>query len=414
MRDKATARSVGIFLSVIFILMTIYYYISSDFYLERTMIHTFFYKPFFTLLSLFSVLTTWKITRLTYILHVLVLFLIGFLCVRDSMESVYRMYGEVIILMGLLLGRVYGVFDKKTNVFYFLFLGAAVSVKFYTIAQFKEITSEDIIPYLILMGFINFFFFKILNSAEEKQKQEARLICSRWQKEQVYTDIGKNVFSSFIHDYNISDSYAGLQSVRNKIKQKQLEKADEMVQLVMEMLVEDETRIHSVRSRVILSERDKPEPVNLASYINTVLDKIKMSKPHIHKDICFINNIKEPVMISIVPIDLIGILENILKNSIEATEVNKLSRQISLKISPQGKKINLSIKNNGPKIKWTQKDGTVRLSDFRPGNTTKKEGTGWGMYATINRVESNGAEIQITSNSEETEFSIIFPPWKGK
>lgn len=411
MNNDQIKRIIGIFLSTVFAILAIANIIQGmtmDSALPR-----FFFETLLAGIALICIVFTVKITKISGIIHVLTLFFMGFVIIYDTPYA-YTVHGEIIVVMGLLVARTYGYYEKRFKLFFFLILGVSILIKITNPSFADQSTAYHYIMYFTLVGFINFFFFLVLNSVEERQKREARVICDRWQKEQVYTEIGKNVFTSFIHDYNIIESYTGLEYVIRQIQEGNLDKAQDMTKNVMEMLLEDDKRIKSVRSRVIISQKDKPEKVNADVFISSLLNKLKNARMSFSDIISYTpgNLVKPEIMI--IPIDLVGIIENIIKNSLEATEDMKVKREIRIDLTECNKHLTIAISNNGPKIPWTGKNGVVDPANFRPGNTTKKEGTGWGMYATINRIEDNKGKIKIYSDEKRTVFKIQFPLAKGE
>lgn len=413
MKDKKTARSISIFLTIVISILTTAQLIISPDYVSETVLPDYFFTYVFIFMTLFSLITTIKITKATYIYHVAILLFIGIVILYDT-YGYFEVYGELIVLMGLLVARTYGMVAKNFSRLFLGLLLVSMILKVYRIYQTGNFNLNYTISYLILMGFINFFFFKVMTSAEERQKTEARHICNRWQKEQVYTEIGKTVFSTFIHDYNIMDSYTGLKQAKIHIDNGNNERAHRMIDLVMEMLLEDDQRVKSVRDRVIISRQTKPEAIEVSRFIHNLIKRLQMSRSAGLTQLQYTDNLNDNSRIMAVPIDIVGIIENILKNAQEAVKELSDEGKIELLLSGNSRKIILQIINNGPPIPWAQKDGKVTPGDFRPGLTTKKNGTGWGMYATVNRIEENRGQLTITSNSEKTEFKVEFPRLKRK
>lgn len=94
---------------------------------------------------------------------------------------------------------------------------------------------------------------------------------------------------------------------------------------------------------------------------------------------------------------------NILMNSIDALEVIKENRKIIIDICEDENTIHIIIKNNGPMIP-KEKIKTI----FEPFVTTKKLGTGIGLFICKQIVEKHNGSIMCQSNSEWTEFRISF------
>ncbi|MCI0767625.1 sensor histidine kinase [Bacillus sp. TL12] len=94
---------------------------------------------------------------------------------------------------------------------------------------------------------------------------------------------------------------------------------------------------------------------------------------------------------------------NILMNSIDALEVIKEDRKIIIDACEEEERIHIVIKNNGPMIP-AESIETI----FEPFVTTKKLGTGIGLFVCKQIVEKHNGSIMCRSDSEWTEFHISF------
>ncbi|MDM5188526.1 sensor histidine kinase [Bacillus sp. DX4.1] len=94
---------------------------------------------------------------------------------------------------------------------------------------------------------------------------------------------------------------------------------------------------------------------------------------------------------------------NVLMNSIDALEVVKESRKIIIDACEDEELIHIKIKNNGPMIP-PESIETI----FEPFVTTKKLGTGIGLFVCKQIVEKHNGSIMCRSNSEWTEFHMSF------
>ncbi|EOP55149.1 hypothetical protein KOY_03317 [Bacillus cereus VDM021] len=94
---------------------------------------------------------------------------------------------------------------------------------------------------------------------------------------------------------------------------------------------------------------------------------------------------------------------NILMNSIDALEVIKEDRKIIIDTCEEEERIHIVIKNNGPMIP-AESIETI----FEPFVTTKKLGTGIGLFVCKQIVEKHNGSITCRSDSEWTEFHISF------
>lgn len=405
MRRK-TVTQTGIFLTasylVVFTFNLLYALIFPEKYFCPDTITDLVKLSFCILLSLSTLFMGLKYSIVTQVVLVAVT---GFFVIFAS-QNLLAVHGEVLVILALLLAKAYGLPAKRIKVTFVAMLLFCISIRLFTgIVQRHDLEVPEFVTYMIIVGIINIFFFIILLSVEQKIHYEAAHICSMWQKEQVYNDIGKNVFSSFVHDYNVSDIITAVELTKNYVQDGNLQEAEHMLDVLKDMSTEDHQRLNSVRERVVLSNETGPVTVDAARFIEGVLDKQNNSRGI--SEVKFVNTIHHQAFISIIRIDFLGIIENILKNSFEATKAE--NRKITVTLSVKKKSLNIIIGNNGVKIPWALGDGRVPLTEFRPGRTTKKRGTGWGVYTVIRRIQQNRGKLSIYSDDYQTLFSISFP-----
>lgn len=408
--NKKTERYVGTFLSIIFLVVFIANCI--DVFLRgaeftKTSLPQYTSIILIGILALILIFSTIKVTKASKLLHIFILFLTGCLTVYDS-PDILQVHGEIIVIFSLLLARTYGFPIKKIKLLLTAILLLCIFLRF--INFFFVLKSFEIYyftTYLILVLFLNLFLFVILSSVEEKTKDEARRICSLWQKEQVYNDIGKNVFSTFIHDYNVPDIVTGARVARDFLKSGDIDDADEILDAIIHMGTIDYHRLNSVRDRVVMSHEEVPRTLFVSETIGNIMKGLKNSSIWNYDAVICKDDTDFNSYISIIPIDFVGIVENFLKNSLEACFGH--DADVGITISNKNRNLIMEIWNTGPKIPWAGRDGRVDLNEFRPGRSTKEKGTGWGVYTSIRRIEEHKGSLKILSTNEKTRFIVTFP-----
>lgn len=317
-----------------------------------------------------------------------------------------EIHGEFIIILSIMMAKIYGLLGKESRVYVTLSIIVCFVIKL--LSNISYVTSHpwDFVYYMILVSFFAIFFLLILESEERKVSEEASIICEQWTKEQVYNDIGRTVFSTFMHDYHTDHAIVHLDVLHEMIDDGDVDEAKVLVDELKKMLSDDNENILRVKDKIRLSVKDKPEVVDS---IKVLKDKVayftkayKLSENMIE----FFYHVDSKYDLFIVPIDFSGIVENLIKNAIEAdTDERKI--KILMYIDKDHCKI--SISNKGKMIPWRDKDGNVPINAFRVGRTTKKKGSGWGVYSIIKRVSANNGLIKVTSKDYETEFCLKFP-----
>lgn len=89
---------------------------------------------------------------------------------------------------------------------------------------------------------------------------------------------------------------------------------------------------------------------------------------------------------------LMQVILNVLKNSIEAINLDRPEKKINITAKPHGDKVEITITDNGEG--FTQEIGR---RFFERGFTTKKTGTGLGLYNCKSIIESHDGTFEITS-----------------
>ncbi|PEJ48492.1 histidine kinase [Bacillus sp. AFS017336] len=102
--------------------------------------------------------------------------------------------------------------------------------------------------------------------------------------------------------------------------------------------------------------------------------------------------------------ELRQVLLNILMNSIDALAENNGQKTIHYQVVDLEDKIEIQIRNNGPKIS----EESIRTI-FEPFVTTKNHGTGIGLFVCKQIVEKHDGKIECISDEDWTAFCITLP-----
>ena len=107
---------------------------------------------------------------------------------------------------------------------------------------------------------------------------------------------------------------------------------------------------------------------------------------------------------------LMQVILNILKNSIEAIDMDAPQKQIEIKLFSDNEKVQLSIQDTGKGF-----ESELSKNFFERGYTTKNTGTGLGLYNCKSIIESHAGTITIESKGPDLGAitTIIFPLEKG-
>jgi PAS domain S-box-containing protein len=177
------------------------------------------------------------------------------------------------------------------------------------------------------------------------------------------------------------------------------------VEIYMEIIQRNSKRISDIITELLNSSRpaemsleSKPLQVIMDESISASLDRITLQKVKLD-----INYTPQPAFVKADPEKLKLAFLNILINAVEAMEEDKGVLSISI----QSDKINhiVRIRDNGSGI---AEENLSKL--FEPYFTSKRNGLGLGLAATLNILQSHKGRIEVSSElGKGSEFIIAFP-----
>lgn len=195
---------------------------------------------------------------------------------------------------------------------------------------------------------------------------------------------------------SICDVYCEIikkQLLKEGIKNESIERAIECIQKSVKMVN---------NSLIDLKSLDNIKQT-VCNTNNLIEQSIKMGRVYIHdKLITISSNLKSDAEIYVDENKFLACMINLIKNAIEAIDT-KGEIIVSSDIEKEFAVIRIS--NNGKPIsKTAQKDL------FNEGYTTKKTGSGLGLYICQNNLKLQNAELSlIQSTTKKTEFEIKIP-----
>ncbi|GIN98445.1 sensor histidine kinase [Siminovitchia terrae] len=147
------------------------------------------------------------------------------------------------------------------------------------------------------------------------------------------------------------------------------------------------------QEEVIFSLNELVEQV--ASFVYPRLLELKVSLQREIEDSLYLKGIQEEIR---------QVIINIIFNAIEVMVTTDAESVILIKGYRDGDSIYLEASNTGPKI-----PDTLIKDIFEPFVTTKKTGTGLGLYVSRQIIEKHHGQLLCSSNDEWTTFTIILP-----
>lgn len=188
----------------------------------------------------------------------------------------------------------------------------------------------------------------------------------------------------------------------NKLTVQQLEErlrqAREGVLETKDSIRKCEHVIHSMNAAQLDVRTYNLKPVNMMNFIQEIADS--WCAEHRNANLVILNTLKNSLLIS--PINLAQVILNLLDNAFEANP----GGQILLSLKTENNWVILSVDDCGPGFskKMLQHRG-------EPFITTKKQGTGLGLYVSEIFVQSLGGHLSIKNKSEYETGAIVMLRW---
>ena len=160
-------------------------------------------------------------------------------------------------------------------------------------------------------------------------------------------------------------------------------------------------KVSELREYLIYDKTEAKVKTNLKKNITTI---VNLYRHEIEPDIHFSIDVDDHIEMSAYPTKLYQVWSNLIKNAIDAVNKNEGTKQVKIQVKVDNG-ISVEFKNNGPKINKSQHNQI-----FENLYTTKGRGAGLGLGIVKNVVETHRGEIGLTSDDNETTFTIYFKP----
>ncbi|MCU9614872.1 ATP-binding protein [Caldibacillus lycopersici] len=338
---------------------------------------------------------------------------------EDSIETIkkngYFMYRIITnsILNNItedeLKGLAYKVAQERTdaniNIGEFVYnvnIGRSIIIKY---VNQSGIPLEELQPIIDLINrqFDLFCYYAVSRYTELKDKkiQEKTLFITQTHKDRLA--ILGQMSSSFVHEFrNPLTSIMGFISLL-KNEYPSLPYLNIISSELDQLNFRITQFLHTSKMKLVSDSKEEVIPVKIL--LDEVVDFLYPSL--VDGNIEVITNIDEHAKVKGDRNELKQVVLNLLMNAVDAVyeEVNK--RKIIIHSKVDNEQITIKVSNNGPAI-----NPEAAKIIFEPFYTTKKLGTGIGLYVCKKIVEKNNGTIQCTSKDELTTFEIKLPSFQ--
>ncbi len=202
------------------------------------------------------------------------------------------------------------------------------------------------------------------------------------------------------------------------IPPKELEKLNSFLEIIKIGTNKLDTMINSMMIKAKTDETSNIEVKDLNVLIKRELTFLEANlefKNRIKKDIDLYE--KEPLLINVIPSEIVQVFQNILNNAIDAMWKQK-EKHIVIKTGIKDNMVYFSIRDNGTGISKENMDKifdpffTTKTKEKSDNEFSEPVGTGLGLYSTYQIINNNyNGKIEINSDETGTEFIIYIPKY---
>ncbi len=264
----------------------------------------------------------------------------------------------------------------------------------------------------VILTIIFFYSINLLFADEiQTYKSNAELFRRQFDENKILIKTGRNL-TGIVH--NIKSRMTSVLGFNELIREECAElKNPELIEyagLQHEAISHIITQIQNLLFTVANSQDTKARPVSLNRMLDGTIEMIKSFKD-IRHELNISKELTDDDTVYISPIYLVEIIENILRNALDAAPEHQ-ENPIYIRSRVQGEFLFLSISDCGTGIEDLHGRRNIDcLSEdiFKPGKTTKKNGSGIGMSSTVEMLKASGGKMFLTTGPEGTQVDLHLP-----
>lgn len=206
------------------------------------------------------------------------------------------------------------------------------------------------------------------------------------------------------HYEELQESYKNLENLNNELRSQRHDYLNHLQVVYGLMQLEEYDELQKYLEPVYKNIKKTGKALKTSKPAINALLKAKMDEAE-SKKIDFYIEVKSDLKeLYVEDWELCKVISNIVDNAMTALETKRGEKKITLDINENREEYYIAIANNGPII-----PKELQGSIFKQGFTSKKEeGHGMGLYIVSSVVKKHHGNIKLTSNDEETVFTVSF------
>ena len=334
------------------------------------------------------------------------LILLSFLVITVT-RSPSSLAAYVLLSIGLAAAYKMSLFGRRTLPVLFIIVGTAVALAVIsgTMYGFSMMQRLNIVNFVLVYLALLFFIFEEETLSLRRQRDTLTRQAGELKP---FATLGGNI-AGLVHDFK--GDVAGLYALASIERMTDNTETADRIERYADRL---NRRVESILFVATAANHHEPEPLDLATVLQHVVYYfIEVNRDLKHK--VAINLEVEPELTVVTRRNaLMVVLENVIRNSIEATE-GYSDRTVSIAgTRDDDGTVSITISHNGNHLpRALDATGTVdvRRSDyFKRGKSDRPGGTGLGMINVIRALEVADAQLHMRNLAAGVESRIVFPP----
>lgn len=323
--------------------------------------------------------------------------------------------GILFFVYAILLAFQYKFLKKHflfKSLLFILTLAAAQLISYFTKPEME--LSHGIASIIFTLVF--FYMINLLFSEEIRAyKTSAEEIQREYDSNRIHIKTGKNL-TGVVH--NIKSKLTSVMGFNELIREEaediQKEELTEYAGLQHQAISQIIGQVQSLLFTVANSEDAAVKPLSLNPMLDGTIELIKAFETVRH-ELDITRDLSDDDAVYISPLYLVEIIENIIRNSLEAAPEGR-TPAISITSRKKGPFLVLSFADNGSGIEEYYGRGKIDcLAEevFKPGKTTKAMGSGIGMSSVVEMLKAMGGGLYLTTGPEGTTIDVCLPAEEG-